>query len=135
VTLVDTNVLLDFVTRDPVWLNSSRAAFVERAAAGRILFIDPVFAETSLAFPNAEECSRFFDNLGIEHCPMSRDALWRAAQAFRAYRRRGGLRSNVLVDFFVGAQAEVEKLPVLTRDAGRYATYFPRVELIVPAVE
>jgi len=134
-TLVDTNILLDFVTRDPLWLKPSQAAFVERAAAGRVLFVDPVFAETSLAFPNARECSRFFDNLGIEHVAMTLDALWRAAQAFKAYRRRGGTRSNVLVDFFVGAQAEVEKLPVLTRDTGRYATYFPRVELIVPAAE
>jgi hypothetical protein len=52
-TLVDSNVLLDFVTRDPQWLSLSRTAFVRRAAAGRMLFVDPVFAETSLAFPNA----------------------------------------------------------------------------------
>jgi len=66
---------------------------------------------------------------------MTREALWRAAQAFKAYRRRGGARSNVLVDFFVGAQAELDKAPVLTRDTARYTTYFPQVELIVPGAQ
>jgi predicted nucleic acid-binding protein len=134
-TLVDTDILLDFVTGDPLWLKPSQAAFVERAASGRVLFVDPVFAEALLAFPNVQECSRFFDNLGIEHVAMTHDAPWRAALAFKAYRRRGGTRTNVLVDFFLGAQAEVEKLPVLTRDAGRYTTYFPTIELVVPTAQ
>jgi predicted nucleic acid-binding protein len=132
-TLIDTNILLDFVTEDPIWLGPSRAAFIERAEAGPMLFVDAVFAETSVAFPDAATCSRFLASLGMEHIAMSREALWRAGQAFKFYRSRGGQRNNVLADFFVGAQAETEGFAVLTRDATRYGAYFPTVEIIAPA--
>lgn len=131
-TLVDTNILLDFVTEDPIWFAPSCRAFVERAAAGRILIVDAVFAETSIAFPDAAACSRFLAMLGLEHAAMSREALWRAGQAYKLYRSRGGSRANVLADFFVGGQAATEGFAVLTRDPSRYAAYFPEVEVIAP---
>lgn len=134
-TLVDTNILLDFVTEDPVWLEPSRDAFIARAALGPMLIIDAVFAETSIAFPDTVACSRFVDMLGLEHVPMSRDALWLAGRAYKLYRSWRGTRSNVLVDFFVGAMAASEGFAVLTRDLARYAAYFPGVPLITPARE
>ncbi len=48
------------------------------------------------------------------------------------YRNAGGARSSVLPDFFIGAHAAVEQLPLLTRDTRRYRTYFPAVTLIAP---
>jgi predicted nucleic acid-binding protein len=63
---------------------------------------------------------------------MSRPALFLAGKTFLRYRRAGGVRTGVLSDFFVGAHAEVERLPLLTRDARRYRHYFPAVELIAP---
>jgi predicted nucleic acid-binding protein len=39
----------------------------------------------------------------------------------------------VLPDFFIGAHAQSLGVPILTRDEGRYRTYFPDVRLIVPA--
>jgi hypothetical protein len=41
----------------------------------------------------------------------------------------------VLADFFIGAHAEAERLPLLTRDVRRYRSYFPNVELIAPEQE
>jgi predicted nucleic acid-binding protein len=35
-------------------------------------------------------------------------------------------------DFFIGAHATVEKMGLVTRDAARYRTYFPRLKLISP---
>ena len=99
---------------------------------GPIFVVDPVFAETSVPFGAATECERFLAQLGVERRPMSSEALWRAGQAFRAYRRRGGAKTNVLVDFFVGAQADVDRLALLTRDLDRYRTYFPQVQIIAP---
>jgi predicted nucleic acid-binding protein len=58
--------------------------------------------------------------------------LFLAGKAFVQYRRSGGAKSNVLGDFFIGAHAAVAGLPVLTRDARRYRTYFPTVKLITP---
>ncbi len=55
-----------------------------------------------------------------------------AGTAHRAYRQRGGVFPSILADFLIGAHAQVLNLPILTRDARRYRTYFPEVELITP---
>jgi len=55
-----------------------------------------------------------------------------AGKAFRQYRQSGGTKTGVLPDFFIGAHAEAEKYKLLTRDAGRYKTYFPKIKLICP---
>lgn len=63
---------------------------------------------------------------------MPRAALFLAGKVFTDYRRAGGSRTGVLPDFMIGAQAAVQNLPILTRDIGRYRTYFPGVRLISP---
>lgn len=131
-TLVDTNIFIDIAMRNPIWFARSRNAFEQRAALGRTSIVDVVFAEFAAGFENAADCSDFLEALGVEHVAMSRQALWLAGQAFREYRRRGGARSNVLADFFIGGQASVLGVAILTRDAVRYRTYFPRVEVVEP---
>ncbi len=131
-TLVDSNVLIDFVVRDPVWLNRSRVAFARRAALGDLWIVDPVFAEVSVGFPSAIECAEFLLALRIARAPMSEQALFLAGRAFGAYRARGGVKQNVPPDFFIGAQAQVEGWTILSRDARRYRTYFPEVEVVGP---
>ena len=37
-----------------------------------------------------------------------------------------------LPDFYIGAQAAVFNLDLITRDVSRYQTYFPTVKLIAP---
>ncbi|MFC7477862.1 type II toxin-antitoxin system VapC family toxin [Dankookia sp. GCM10030260] len=64
--------------------------------------------------------------------PILHAALFRAGKVFQAYRRRGGTRTGVLPDLFIGAHAEVSGLRLLTRDAARYRTYFPTLDLIAP---
>jgi predicted nucleic acid-binding protein len=130
-TLVDTNILLDLLLNDPVWAVPSREAFVSRAALGPIQIIDAIFAETSVPFSSATACERFLADLEIERRPMSSEALWRAGQAFRQYRRRGGAKTNVLPDFFLGAEAECAQVPILTRDPRPYATYFPEAKVLI----
>jgi predicted nucleic acid-binding protein len=60
------------------------------------------------------------------------EAAFRAGRAFLRYRRAGGARSAPLPDFYIGAHAEADALTLVTRDAGRYRTYFPSVELVAP---
>jgi predicted nucleic acid-binding protein len=127
VTLVDTNILLDLVTEDPAWMSRSREALATCLASGPVQLLDVVFAETSVRFASAAGCAGFVTALGLQRMAMRDEALWLAGQAFLAYRRQGGQRSNVLPDFFIGAQASVTGLPVLTRDPARMSASFPGV--------
>ncbi len=131
-TLVDTNILLDFVTRDPVWLVASQEAFVARASLGRMRIIDVVYAETAPSFRSSADFDKFLEALGVEPMAMSRQALFLAGRAFRQYRTQGGQKTNVLPDFFIGAHATVEKVAILTRDSRSYRSYFPDAQVIEP---
>ena len=72
------------------------------------------------------------DLMEIPMVEIPKAALFLAGKAFVQYRRKGGTKTNVLGDFFIGAHAAVSGLPVLTRDVRRYAHYFPSVRLVSP---
>jgi hypothetical protein len=55
VTLVDTNVLLDLVTRDPSWASWSLARLEEAALMGPVLLNDVSYAEASIRFDRIED--------------------------------------------------------------------------------
>jgi predicted nucleic acid-binding protein len=57
-----------------------------------------------------------------------------AGRSFIQYRRRGGVRRSPLPDFYIGAHAAVQGMTLLTRDASRYKTYFPRLHMIAPGI-
>jgi predicted nucleic acid-binding protein len=131
-TLIDTNVLLDVVTRDPVWLQWSIAALDAASADGRILINAVIYAELSGRYSEIEALDTFVDGIGLEFVEFPRASLFLAGKTFGRYRLSGGARTSVLPDFFIGAQASVLDLPILTRDVRRYRTYFPSVHLITP---
>jgi predicted nucleic acid-binding protein len=131
--LVDTNVLLDVVTRNPAWAEWSKYQ-LDAAALRDELAINPiVYAELSAGYATIEQVETTLGLAGIAVVQMTRPALFMAGRAFQEYRRRGGPRTSVLADFFVGAQALVLGAPLITRDASRYRTYFPNVDLVAPA--
>lgn len=131
-TLVDTNVLLDLVTADPHWADWSIAALEAVSLSGPLFINDVVYAELSIRYERIEMLDEFVSRAGLDLVGLSRPALFLAGKAFAQYRKAGGTRSGVLPDFFIGAHAAVLRLPLLTRDEGRYRTYFPTVELISP---
>ena len=132
-TLVDTNVLLDLVTDDPVWADWSIAELEAASLRGPLLINDVIYAELAVRYSRVEDLDAFVQRAGLEIAPFPRAALFLAGKVFAQYRRSGGLRTSVLPDFFVGAHAAVSEWPVLTRDVGRYRTYFPTLTLITPS--
>ncbi|HYD88253.1 MAG TPA: type II toxin-antitoxin system VapC family toxin [Vitreimonas sp.] len=130
--LVDTNVLLDLATDDPVWADWSVHQLENAALRGPLLINDVVYAELSVRFTTIEALNSFVADGDFTHTATPREALFLAAKAYQRYRAAGGARSGVLPDFFIGAHASVAGLPLLTRDDGRYRTYFPKLELITP---
>src|SRR5712691_10922942 len=130
--LVDSNVLLDLLTRDPLWLAWSREALAEAVNTGTLV-IDPViYSEISVHFSRKEDLDAAFPADQYTREDISYEAAFLAGKAFLHYRRRGGPRLSPLPDFFIGAHAAVAGYRLLTRDPGRYRTYFPKLELIAP---
>jgi hypothetical protein len=129
-TLVDTDVLLDVITQDKVWASWSEAA-LRRAAEHSTLAINPIiFAEVSIKFARIEDADAALVDFARE--PLGYEAGFLAGKAFLAYRKRGGSKRSPMPDFYVGAHAVVGRMELLTRDAARYRTYFPRLSIIAP---
>jgi predicted nucleic acid-binding protein len=132
-TLVDSNVLLDVVTGGEAWADWSQQQLEQAASSGPLVINDVIYAEISTRYATVEGVDAMLRNLDINVAAIPRSALFLAGKAYLRYRSTGGLRTGVLADFFIGAHAAVEKRPLLTRDARRYRTYFPTVELITPS--
>lgn len=129
--LVDANVLLDIITADPQWFAWS-AEKLERAVKQGLAINAVIYAEFAASFRREEELEEALALAELERLVLPYEAAFRAGHAFVEYRRKGGSRRSPLPDFFIGAHAEVEGLTLLTRDAARYRTYFPKLKLIAP---
>jgi predicted nucleic acid-binding protein len=131
-TLIDTNVMLDVVTNDPVWADWSISQLDMAAARGPLAINNVIYAELSVRFTTIEALDAMLDEARITLAPMPRPALFLAGKAHLLYRRAGGARTGVLPDFFIGAHAAIMGLALLSRRAGRYRAYFPTIAITAP---
>jgi predicted nucleic acid-binding protein len=130
--MVDSNVLLDIATQNPVWEGWSRQALA-RIADQRVLVINPLIcAEVSIGFARIEELEAALPLTAFRRDPLPYEAAFLAGKCFLDYRGRGGAKTSPLPDFYIGAHAAVAGFALLTRDRGRYRTYFPKLDLIAP---
>lgn len=130
--LVDTNVLVDVLQNDPQWADWSIAQLRAQSKLHALAINPVIYAEMSLSFSTLEALDDVVLTMALELREISRPALFLAARAYALYRRRGGSKHQVLPDFFIGAHAAVEGWPLLTRDASRFKTYFPTLDVIAP---
>jgi predicted nucleic acid-binding protein len=130
--LVDSNVLIDVSAEDSAWHDWSARALRRCVDEGKALINPLVYAEVSVTFEALEDLDRFLPERLYAREPLPWEAAFMAGQAFIAYRRRGGVRTSPLPDFYIGAHALVQGYRLLTRDPRRYRTYFPSLELICP---
>lgn len=129
--LVDTNIFLDVLTRDPEWSGWSDQQLLHASEEG--VAINPIiYAEIVPAFLREEKLKAALDELCVSYMPLPYEAALPASRAYVAYRKRGGQMRSPLPDFYIGAHAQAEGMKLLTRDVNRYRTYFPEVELICP---
>ena len=132
VVLIDGNVLLDVMTEDARWLAWSAEA-IERAADRYRLVINPViYAELSIRYSRIEELDIALPKTMFDREAIPYEAAFLAGKSFLAYRRRGGTKQSPLPDFFIGAHAAVAGYQLMTRDAARYRTCFPKLSLVAP---
>lgn len=130
--LVDTNVLVDVLQNDPQWAEWSISQMRAQSSLHALVINPIIYAEMSLSFSTLEALDDVVVTLALELREIPRAALFLAAKAYAQYRRRGGNKLQVLPDFFIGAHAAVEGWPLLTRDASRFRTYFPTLDVLAP---
>jgi predicted nucleic acid-binding protein len=130
--LVDSNVWIDLIQNDPVWMSWSKEQVILAKAQKKIVINPVVYAELVPNYDSFEELAHFVKLSNATMKPLSDKCAYEAGRAFIAYRQRGGAKTGVLADFFIGAQAITEDWSLLTRDAARYKTYFPKIKLISP---
>lgn len=91
-----------------------------------------MYAEISIRFERIEELEDALPAGDFVRLPLPWEAAFLAGKCFVRCRRRSGRRRSPLPDFYIGAHAAVAGLTLLTRDATRYRTYFPGLEIIAP---
>ncbi len=130
--LVDSNVLLDVLGDENPWTEWSASTLQSAADTGRLIINPVIYGEVSVRFSSVEALDQALpESIFLrERLPFA--AAFLAGKAFLAYRRSGGSRQSLLPDFLIGAHAAVSGYRLLTRDARRYRTYFPRVDLLAP---
>jgi predicted nucleic acid-binding protein len=132
VILVDSNVILDVVTEDPEWYDWSAAA-LERHGEVAVLAINPIiYSEVSIGFERIEELDEALPPTLFRRASLPWEAGFLAGKCFLRYRRDGGTHNSPLPDFYIGAHAAVAGMSLLTRDAARYRTYFPTLDVLSP---
>jgi len=130
--LVDSNVILDVLTEDPVWFDWSASALEEHAESS-VLIINPIiYSEVSVRFARIEELEEALPADVFRRDPLPWEAGFLAGKCFLRYRKQGGARRSPLPDFYVGAHAAVRGAALLTRDAAQYRNYFPTLTVIAP---
>ncbi len=130
-TVLDSSVLLDVFTEDPVWLDWSLAQLTRAAQRGAIIVNTVVLAEIAPRFSRIETLRRALPSMAVvEEIPAA--AAFLAGHAHANYRRAGCTREAILPDFLIGAHAAVTARPLLTRDPRRVAIYIPGATLIAP---
>ena len=106
--LIDTNVIVDLLKADPDWMHWS-ATQLDLARTQQPLCINiVVYAELCSHRQTQNQIDDFLQDMNIQIPAINTVAALAAAQAFLQYRQRGGGKTGVLPDFFIGAQALTE---------------------------
>jgi len=130
--LVDSNILLDIFLNDLKWADWSESKLAEYSDYTSLYINSIIYSEISIGFELIEDLESAVSKAGFQLLDIPKEALFLAVKAFVEYKRRKGVKRTTLPDFFIGAQAAVLDLELLTRDVSRYQSYFPTVKLIAP---
>ncbi|WP_456418467.1 type II toxin-antitoxin system VapC family toxin [Thiolapillus sp.] len=129
---VNSCILLDLFTDDPVWAGWSESVLEQYAQTNSLYINSIVYTEISIGFERIEDVDAAVAALNLRVLEIPREAIFLAGKTFLEYRRNRGTKNSPLPDFFIGAHASVSRFDLITRDTSEYQTYFPRIRLIHP---
>jgi predicted nucleic acid-binding protein len=131
-TLVDSNVLFDYLSEDEEWNDWSGAMLSEAAHRGAVVINPLIYAEIGIRYSRIEDLDEALPAEYFVRASLPLEAAFLAGKCYERYRRRGGMKRSPLPDFYIGAHAAVTGMTLLTRDARRYRAYFPKLRIIAP---
>ena len=136
-TFVDTNVIIDILTSDPVWSNWSVERLSDARCGGQVVINAIILAELSRNYGSLADLQMAIAPLDLVSEPIEDGCAFLAGQRFVTYRetRKADKGYRVLPDFFIGAHAVIANIPLLTRDPALYRRYFPELALITPETD
>lgn len=130
--LIDSNVILDVVTEDKVWFEWSSSIIAQSVETAQAWINPVIYAEVSVGFSKIEELERALPQTVFRRVPLPYEAAFLAGKCFLRYRKSAGAKTSPLPDFYIGAHAAISNLTLVTRDKGRFHTYFPKLKIICP---
>ena len=130
--IVDSNIILDVFLDDFKWADWSESKLEEYSEYTSLYINSIIYSEISIGFKLIEDLESAIIKAGLQLLEPPKEALFLAGKAYVKYKKRKGVKTTPLPDFFIGAQAAVLNLDLLTRDVSRYQLYFPTVKLIAP---
>ncbi len=131
-TIPDSNVVLDIIFLRREWMNWSMRWFDQSSKQGPMVMNTVIFAESTSRFHDLPAALGLLKDFGLVHEDMTLESAYLAGRAHQRYLKSGGARERVLPDFLIGAHAASRGYSILTRDASRYRTYFPQLNIIAP---
>ncbi len=131
-TFLDTNVLIYLLDQQANFHQWSVSQFEKSKADGPVIISDIVYCEFCVGMNTQGAVDTAISQFGIERLRGNDAALFRAAMAFKDYRKNGGSKTNVLPDFLIGAIAEVAGSPLITANRKDFLGYFPQLQVISP---
>lgn len=128
-TAVDSSVIIAIVRRETTgvaWVNQ----LILARERGSLLMCEAVWAETRQLYSSREAHVEAMNEIGLQFSPMLAPAAALAGEIQKAYRKVGGKRDRLLVDFMVGAHALAQADQLATRDNGFLRSHFRQLKIL-----
>ncbi len=132
ISAVDSSVILDVLTNDPSYATRSESTLRNAQAQGQLVVCDCVISEIYPVFRDEEQFNTFFDDWQFDFLTTPKACAILAGSHFTTYLARGGRRGRVVVDFMIGAHAQLLADRLVARDRGYLRDYFEDLAVVDP---
>jgi len=134
-TLFDTSAVIALVDSKNDHHKWSYKEYNSRKMIGPIVISDIVYSEISAGMKDKNAVDLIISQFGFQRGSLDDSALYAAGQRYALYRKTKGTKTNVLPDFFIGAYASTQKIPLVTANPKDFRNFFSGLTIVHPKGE